>query len=114
MKKLYLAGPMLDIPEQNFPAFHAESARLRALGYEVSNPAEINGPYPNMPYMWYIRRDLAELVKCEFVALLPNWYKSRGVNIEYATARHLEMPCVDSFTLQFPPVNVGKDEQGDW
>ena len=40
--KIYCAGPMTGLPELNFPAFHAEAARLRAFGYEVINPAEIN------------------------------------------------------------------------
>ena len=40
--KIYIAGPMTGLPELNFPAFHAEAARLRAFGYEVINPAEIN------------------------------------------------------------------------
>lgn len=104
IQKLYLAGPMAGLPEHNFPAFHAEAARLRALGYTVANPAEINGDSPNMPYMWYIRRDLAELIQCEAVALLPGWYTSRGANIEYATARMLEMPTYDSATIIAPPL----------
>ncbi|MCY1527250.1 hypothetical protein D9M68_623110 [compost metagenome] len=40
MKRIYLAGPMTGLPEFNYPAFHAEAARLRALGYQVENPAE--------------------------------------------------------------------------
>ena len=40
MKRIYLSGPMSGLPELNFPAFHAEAARLRALGFEVVNPAD--------------------------------------------------------------------------
>lgn len=32
MNKLYLSGPMSGIEDNNFPAFHAEAARLRAPG----------------------------------------------------------------------------------
>lgn len=39
-QRIYLAGPMTGLPEHNFPAFHAEAARLRGLGYHVENPAE--------------------------------------------------------------------------
>ncbi|RCI66099.1 DUF4406 domain-containing protein, partial [Pseudomonas aeruginosa] len=28
IKRIYLAGPMTGLPEHNFPAFHAEAARL--------------------------------------------------------------------------------------
>ena len=40
--KLYLAGPMTGIKDLNFPAFHAEASRLRALGHIVVNPAAVN------------------------------------------------------------------------
>ncbi len=33
MKRIYLSGLMSGLPELNFPAFHAEAARLRALGF---------------------------------------------------------------------------------
>jgi hypothetical protein len=33
---------MTGLPEFNYPAFHAEAARLRAQGFEVVSPAEIN------------------------------------------------------------------------
>lgn len=38
--RVYVAGPMTGIPELNFPAFNAESARLRSEGLTVINPAE--------------------------------------------------------------------------
>lgn len=40
--KIYLAGPMTGIKDLNFPRFHGEAARLRALGHQVINPAELN------------------------------------------------------------------------
>lgn len=40
IKRIYLAGPMTGLPEFNYPAFHAEAARLRGLGYQVENPAD--------------------------------------------------------------------------
>lgn len=46
MKRVYLSGPMTGLPELNFPAFRVEAARLRALGFEVVNPADLN-PEPN-------------------------------------------------------------------
>jgi hypothetical protein len=40
-QRIYLSGPMTGIPENNFPAFHMWAERLRADGYDVVNPAEI-------------------------------------------------------------------------
>lgn len=86
--KIYIAGPMSGLPELNFPAFHAEAARLRALGYEVVNPAEINSD-PNAGWLACMRADIRELVTCDAVALLSGWSKSRGANIEYDLAVRL-------------------------
>ena len=40
MMRIYLAGPMRNYPRNNFPAFDAAAAKLRADGHEVFNPAE--------------------------------------------------------------------------
>ena len=39
---IYIAGPMTGKQDLNFPLFHREAARLRADGWTVVNPAEIN------------------------------------------------------------------------
>jgi hypothetical protein len=86
--KLYIAGPMSGYAELNFPAFHAEAARLRALGYEIVNPAEIDiGPDPD--WLSCMRADIRELVTCDGIALLPGWDQSRGATVEHTLARGL-------------------------
>lgn len=37
MKKIYISGPMTGLLDLNFPAFHAETMRLRSLGYGVAH-----------------------------------------------------------------------------
>jgi hypothetical protein len=86
--KLYIAGPMSGYPELNFPAFHAEAARLRALGFEIVNPAEIDvGPNPD--WLSCMRADIRELVTCDGIALLPGWEQSKGATVEHTLARGL-------------------------
>jgi hypothetical protein len=86
--KLYLAGPMTGYPEFNKPAFAAESARLRELGFDIVNPAELNegndGEWLNC-----MRVDIKALVDCDGAALLPGWEQSRGASIEQRLARDL-------------------------
>lgn len=90
MTRLYLAGPMSNLPNLNFPAFHAEAARLRALGYDVVNPAEIN-PDVGMNWTDCMRADIAHLVTCDGIALLDGWERSRGARLEHHIALSLGM-----------------------
>lgn len=100
--KFYLAGPMTGIPELNFPAFHAETARLRALGYEVANPAEINAD-PTSGWLACMRDDIAHLVRCDGVALLPGWDRSRGATLERHIGAALGLLVVDAAELTGGP-----------
>lgn len=86
--KLYIAGPMTGYAELNFPVFHAEAARLRAIGFEIVNPAEINVD-PAAGWLTCMRADIKQLVDCDGIALLPGWHQSRGASIEHGIARDL-------------------------
>ncbi len=93
MKRIYIAGPMTNMPALNFPAFHAEAARLRALGYEVVNPAEVNAE-PSAGWHACMRADIAQLVTCDAVRLLEGWESSRGASLEAHIAHSLDMRLV--------------------
>lgn len=90
MTRVYLAGPMTGIEAMNFPAFHAAAAKLRDSGYVVINPAEIN-PDPAANWNACMREDIAQLVTCDAIALLPGWERSRGATIEARIAADLGM-----------------------
>lgn len=75
MNRIYLSGPMTGLPDFNYPAFNAEAARLRALGYHVENPAE--NP-PQQDWESYMRVAIAQMLTCDTIALLPGWVESRG------------------------------------
>ncbi len=75
-KTIYISGPMSGLPDFNFPAFYAEAARLEALGCDVVNPATIN-PETSLSWCECMRRDIAALVFCDAVQLLPGWQKSQ-------------------------------------
>jgi hypothetical protein len=77
---------MGSLPDLNFPAFHTEAARLRALGYDVVNPAEIN-PDPTTPREECLKRDIAALLTCDEIAVLPGWRFSEGASLEVEIAR---------------------------
>lgn len=98
-KRLYLAGPMSGIKDLNFPAFHAEAARLRAMGYDIVNPAEINID-PNAGWLACMRADIKQLVDCDGVATLPGWVNSRGASLEVGIAHGLGLPVIEAAAIR--------------
>lgn len=101
MHAIYLSGPMTGIEDFNRPAFNAEAARLRALGYTVVNPAEIKPvtTYPATEWERFIRADIRELMLCDTLALLPNWYNSKGARLEFNTAVSAGIAVVDASAI---------------
>lgn len=94
--KIYISGPMTGLPDLNFPAFHAEAKRLRDFGYDVVNPAELN---PNGgSWNECLRKDIAALVECDAIMMLPGWWGSKGALLERHIAEQLKMRFFDSTT----------------
>lgn len=90
MSRVYVSGPMTGLPELNFPAFNAAAFRLRALGLDVVNPADIN-PDNTMSWNACMRADIKALCDCTTLALLPGWQQSSGAHIELNLAHRLGM-----------------------
>lgn len=85
-RSVYISGPMTGVPEFNRPVFNREAAYLRALGFEVENPAE------NLPcgsWLANMRLAITRLVRCDWVLMLPGWRWSKGAKIEHRLARDL-------------------------
>lgn len=85
MKHVYIAGPMTGLPDFNFPAFHAAAAKLRAIGFEVENPAE--NPAPSCgTWLAYMRMAVVQVAKVDALVMLPGWEKSSGARVEFNLA----------------------------
>lgn len=107
--RVYVAGPMTGYPDLNFPAFHTAAATLRQRGFVVLNPAEINADHDAAfeaflatvtgdearekarvaHWRACMKRDIAALVTCDGIALLPGWERSRGATLEHHNATQL-------------------------
>lgn len=100
--RVFLSDPMTGLPGFNYDAFNAEAQRLRAFGYQVENPAE-NMPPPCKSWEGYMRISIAQLLKCNALALLPGWMESRGAIIERDLAMRLGMEVVPAHAISLPP-----------
>jgi hypothetical protein len=90
MKRIYLSGGMTGYPELNYPLFNATAARLRSLGYDVVNPAEVIAEHPGV-WESHMRADIAALLTCDSVALLDGWERPNGACLEVHIAMALGM-----------------------
>jgi hypothetical protein len=88
--RIYVAGPMTIIgpPDYNYPAFRAAAAELAAQGYLVEDPSA-KGFVDGWEWEDYLRAALAQVIRCDAVALLPRWEESPGVALELHVARAL-------------------------
>jgi len=109
--KVYLAGPMSNIPNFNYPLFDEAATKLRAQGHFVFSPAD-NDRYvlgldasSELAKMtgkeqYEFRRialahDLEWICRyAQAVALLPEWKNSTGATAEYYTAKALNLKII--------------------
>ena len=98
--RVYIAGPMSHIKNFNFPYFDTVAAQLRAHGYDVVSPAELDdaafrervmgdtvtGFESDLLGAWgdCLARDIKLIADggIEGIVLLQNWEKSRGAKLE--------------------------------
>ena len=102
--KIYLAGPMRNIQNFNFPAFDLAAERLRAQGYEVFSPAdhdrEVYGEQIETDPTGFdirdaLRADTGWICRhADAVALLPGWQASMGARAESALAEALGLTLI--------------------
>lgn len=88
---LYIAGPMSNYPLYNFPAFHEADRKLRALGYGILNPAD--NPQCDS-WDGYMRAAIAQVVRADGIAVLPDWQMSAGAALEVHIAHALRIPVL--------------------
>ena len=91
-RRVYISGPMSGYPGWNFATFNDAALQLRAMGYEVCNPVDINTDVTT-PWAECLKADLAALLECTDVACLSGWELSRGAQLEVHVAMALNIPC---------------------
>lgn len=113
--RLYVAGPMTGIPAFNIPAFDRAAAELRAIGFDVVSPVELDDPRTRAISLaspdgaiatleshgktWgdFLARDVKLLADdgIQGVAVLPGWERSRGARLEtFVASRMVFLPIL--------------------
>src|SRR5690606_16568399 len=82
--------------DYNYPAFAEAAKKLRARGYTVISPHEVDpGNQPgSRHYLWYVRQTLKQLLECQGVAVLEGVHISSGALRECTLAYDLKMPIM--------------------
>ena len=97
----YLAGPMSGKPLYNFPLFDRIRDEMRAEGYNVISPADLDREVGFDPTTGVVdkkfldeamRRDVDAIMKVDALVMLPDWENSTGAKAEYALARWRHIP----------------------
>lgn len=115
MITVYLAGPMSGHPQFNFPLFDAVADRLRKLGYNIQSPAELDRPETRAAALashdgspdsgttngetWgdFLARDVKLIADgVDAVAVMPEWWTSRGARLEAFVATLCDKPVYDA------------------
>lgn len=118
--KGYIAGPMSGIRQFNFPAFDAAAEKLRAVGFEVVSPAELDDPEhralalasetgdpaeidAKVGVTWgdFLARDVKLIADSgvQAIFVLPGWETSRGAMLETFVGVLAKLPIIAADTL---------------
>ena len=100
---IYISGPMTGIRDYNRPLFKGVAESLMEIGYDVFNPADSGLP-EHLQWSEYLRHDIASLMKCDAIYMLPGWEKSRGARLEHHIASELSM------RIYYDPFIIATDE----
>lgn len=96
--KLYISGPITcRAHDEAFYEFEQAEKALRDLGFTPVNPMKangLNGDGEHHAWAKYMRRDIALLLECDGLYMLPRWKESRGACLELHIAKSLEIPIV--------------------
>lgn len=96
-KKVYIAGPITGISEEEYKKNFAErKTLLERMGYEALNPCEIGDELRRLTleaerreptHEEYMNACLPALLQCDKISLLDGWRRSSGARIERDVAR---------------------------
>lgn len=87
--KVFLSGAISNRLDTYKSFFDEAEKHFESIYVEVYNPSKID---INTPWVVAMEETLSQLRKCDFMYVLKNWEESKGVQIEIAQAKNLNIP----------------------
>jgi hypothetical protein len=84
--KLYISGPISNMPDLNRTAFNSITKKFRDLGYIVVNPHELCNDLNPEDWKTCMKRCIVAMMDCDQLIMIDGWRKSAGATIEYQLA----------------------------
>ena len=86
--KIYISGPITGMKNLNRESFtKAEELFSGICGVHTVNPFNIQSN--DKSWCGYMKADIAELIQCDYIAMLPGWWHSKGAVVEILLAKIL-------------------------
>jgi nucleoside 2-deoxyribosyltransferase len=95
-RTVYILGPMTGYPDDNRQAFRSAAKTLRAAGFRVISPDELDQTDPPRDSSWSgnLTRDIPWVVQADMGVALPGWRSSRGATLEATILNALGKPVM--------------------
>jgi len=104
--KVFISSKMTGLKNFGYENFFKKEKELRALGFEVLNPADIGLKFGyDKPYKFYIKMALRMLLQADAVICFGNYEDSRGSQIERAVAKIAGIPV---YLDSIPKIECGR------
>ena len=96
MKKIYIAGKISGLPQQEvIDKFADLQSNLERCGFDVINPLSIVGDW-NVTWEFAMKKCIKALIDCDGVYLMDCHTQSVGATIEMELAKKLKIPCANN------------------
>jgi nucleoside 2-deoxyribosyltransferase len=95
--RVYISGPMKGLTTTQYQEkFDRVAQQLRAAGFEVASPPELNRMHnmtdENSTYSDFLKSDIRELIDCQAIFMLKGWQWSNGAQFEVKAALEFAIP----------------------
>lgn len=85
---VYISGPITGMKNLNRDSFEKAEELLKGTpGVYPVNPSNIDSK--DKSWKGYMKADITELIKCDYIAMLPGWWHSKGAIVELLIAKIL-------------------------